>query len=569
MYSQKKYSKEYNDITSQVFEKSLEGVMITDCDNKIVLVNQAFEEMTGFSLKDIRGLEANILKSGINDNNFYHKMWQRLNNKGSYRGEIWNRKKDGSHLACFLSIRVVYDTHGDIKNYIAMYLDITAKVQNEEEIYKLAYHDILTKLPNRTRFNQYITNLLEQQERVEKPFALLFLDLDNFKYVNDTFGHNTGDLLLIKVGKILKSILRKTDFIARLGGDEFTIVIENYESLQQIKTLCTKIIDRLMQQFIIKANKFNIGCSIGVAIYDDDGMNQTTLLKHADTAMYKSKQNGKNRFTFHTQAMNNELAKKIELENGLKDALLFGEFEVYYQAKVSLCNDTIQAAEALIRWNNPLLGIVGPNDFISFAEEVGIINQIGDFVLNSVFTNIEKIKEILQDNNFVVSINISSLQLQEKSFVERVKFFLDKTQCDPNMIEFEITETIIMANIEENISKLLEIKKLGINLSIDDFGTGYSSMSYLQKLPVDTLKIDKSFIDEISKNGDENILVNAIISLAKALKLTTIAEGVEYSYQEKYLRDIECNAIQGFLYSKPLPLQDFLEYTEQFNQKEN
>ena len=569
MYSRKTHSKEYNAITSQVFEKSLEGVMITDCDNKIVLVNQAFEDMTGFLLKDIRGLGANILKSGINDNNFYFKMWQRLNNKGSYRGEIWNRRKDGSHLACFLSIKVVYDSNGDIKNYIAMYLDITTKVQNEEEIYKLAYHDILTKLPNRTRFNQYITALLEKKERDEKPFALLFLDLDNFKNVNDTFGHNTGDLLLIKVGKILKSILRKTDFIARLGGDEFTIVIEDYESLQQIKTLCTKIIDRLMQQFIIKSNKFHIGCSIGVAIYDEDGMNQTTLLKHADTAMYKSKQNGKNRFTFHTQAMNNELAKKIELENGLKDALLFGEFEVYYQAKISLGDDSIQGAEALIRWNNPLLGIVGPNDFIPFAEEVGIINQIGDFILNSVFTNIEKIQEVSADNNFVVSINISSLQLQERLFVERIKFFLDKTQCDPTMIEFEITETIVMSNIQENINKLLEIKELGIKISIDDFGTGYSSMSYLQKLPIDTLKIDKSFIDDITKDEDENILVNAIVSLAKALKLTTVAEGVEHSFQAKYLRDIKCDSIQGYLYSKPIPLNDFLEYTKKFNQKEN
>jgi len=569
MYSQKTHSQEYNDITSQVFEKSLEGVMITDCDNKIVLVNQAFEDMTGFLLRDIRGLEANILKSGINDNKFYYKMWQRLNKKGSYRGEIWNRKKDGSQLACFLSIKVIYDENGDIKNYIAMYLDITTKVQNEEEIYKLAYHDILTKLPNRTRFNQYITTLLEKQEREPKPFALLFLDLDHFKYVNDTFGHNTGDLLLIKVGKIFKSILRKTDFIARLGGDEFTIVIENYESLQQIKALCTKIINRLKQQFIIKKDKFHIGCSIGVAIYDDDGMNQTTLLKHADTAMYKSKQNGKNRFTFHTQAMNNELAKKIELENGLKDALLFGEFDVYYQAKISLDTDTIQGAEALIRWNNPLLGVVGPDKFIAFSEEVGLINQVGDFVLNSVFDTMEKIKNILQNDNFVVSINISSLQLQERLFVERVKSFLETTQCDPNMIEFEITETIIMSNIQENIDKLLEIKKLGIKISIDDFGTGYSSMSYLQKLPIDSLKIDKSFIDNITDNGDEDILVNAIISLAKALKITTVAEGVEHSYQEKYLRGVECNAIQGFLYSKPLPLQDFLHYTEKFNQKEN
>jgi diguanylate cyclase (GGDEF)-like protein/PAS domain S-box-containing protein len=545
------------ELASQVFEQSLEGVMITDSNNEIIMVNNAFEQMTGFSRDEVKGLEANILKSGINKKKFYFNMWQKLKESGNYRGEIWNRKKDDTHFACFLSIKVIYDDNGDVKNYIAMYLDITEKLQNEEEIYKLAYHDILTKLPNRTRFNEYLTTLLDHRERVPKQFALLFLDLDNFKYVNDQFGHNIGDLLLIKVAKILKTILRKTDFIARLGGDEFIILVDEYENINQIHVLCDKIIKSLAEKFTIKGNKFKIGCSIGIAIYDNDGKKQTELLKNADTAMHKSKQNGKNRFTFYTQEMNDELKRKIELENGLKNALITGEFEVYYQPKISLKTDKIIGAEALIRWNNAILGVVPPNDFIPFAEEIGLIGEIGDFVLEDVFKNINTIKKYNDD--LVVSINISSIQLQEKHFVKKIKKLLNQSDCNTKNIEFEITETIIMTNVDDTIQKLLAIKELGISISIDDFGTGYSSMNYLHKLPIDIIKIDKSFIENIFGKEDSTILINAIVSLSKALNLKTVAEGVEEKFQKEHLKKIDCDIMQGYLFSKPLVFKDFLE----------
>ncbi|MGB5867276.1 MAG: EAL domain-containing protein, partial [Arcobacteraceae bacterium] len=550
MNSLKKFKYEENiQLASQVFEQSLEGIMITDENNHIVMVNSAFENMTGFAFYDVKGLRANILKSGINNDKFYANMWERLNTKGSYRGEIWNRKKDGTQLACFLSIKVIYNEHGKAQNYIAMYLDITEKLQNEEAIYKLAYHDILTKLPNRTKFNQYLTTLLEQRERIHKKFALLFLDLDNFKYVNDQFGHDIGDLLLIKVAKIFKTILRKSDFVARLGGDEFTIIVDDYENINQLKALCSKIIKALSIRFTIKGNKFTIGSSIGISVFDNDGATQKELVKNADTAMYKSKQNGKNRFTFYTQSMNDELNRKIELENGLKYAINSGEFEMYYQAKTSLRTGEIIGAEALIRWNNLFLGIVPPNDFIPFAQECGLIGAIGDFVLNDVFKRVHELTKYNKD--LVISVNISALQLEEKNFVAKVKKFLLETNCDPKNIEFEITETIIMTNIETTIQKLLELKALGISLSIDDFGTGYSSMSYLQKLPIDTIKIDKSFIDNISTKEDTTILINAIVSLSKALNLKTVAEGVEQEFQKNYLQKIQCDSMQGYLFSKP------------------
>jgi len=344
--------------------------------------------------------------------------------------------------------------------------------------------------------------------------------------------------------------------VSRLGGDEFTIIIDDYENINQIKALCTKIIKSLSTKFTIKGNKFHIGCSIGIAVYHNDGDTQNELLKNADTAMYKSKQNGKNRFTFFTQAMNEELSRKIELETGLKYAINSNEFEMYYQPKVSFKTNKIVGAEALIRWNNIFLGVVSPGDFIPFAEEIGLINEIGDFIFEDVFTKVSEITKY--DEKLVISVNISSIQLQQKGFVEKVKYFLEKTGCNPYNIEFEITETIIMTNIESNIKKLLEIKELGISLSIDDFGTGYSSMNYLHKLPIDTIKIDKSFVENIATKEDSTVLVKAIISLSKALNLTTVAEGVEEEFQQEYLRDLECDTMQGYLFSKPLVYDEFI-----------
>lgn len=545
---------------SLVFKESLAGIMITDAENKIIKVNSAFSSMTGYAQEEIIGLEANILKSDVNNSIFYYKMWNSLIKKGEWRGEIWNRKKDDTAITCLLSIKALYNESGNIQNYIAMYLDITEKKQSEDEVFHLAYHDTLTKLPNRTQFNKHITELIEIYDRKnstkEKYFAVLFLDLDNFKYVNDTFGHNIGDLLLIKVAKIFKSILRKIDFVARLGGDEFTIVVEEYENIQQIKVLCTRIINRLSEQFEIKGHKFNIGCSIGIAIYPKDGSNKNLLIQHADTAMYQSKRDGKNKFTFHTQQMNDELNRKMQLDIGLKEALQFGEFEMHYQAKVSIENENVLGAEALIRWKNPLLGYVSPEEFIPYAEESGFILEIGKFILQEVFTKVSSLETL--HNNLIISVNISSLQLEQEDFLDIVKNLLEETRCNPHMIEFEITETKIMTNIEENIEKLLELKALGISISIDDFGTGYSSMSYLQKLPIDIIKIDKSFIDEMLDSEDSKILTRAIISLSQALNLKTIAEGVESNEQKEYLKKLGCDYIQGYLYAKPLPFRLFL-----------
>lgn len=553
----KKNISEQLELSALVFEESIEGIMITDAENKIIKVNDAFVKMTGYRQKEIAGCRANILKSDVHNSSFYYKMWKKLEAKGQWRGEIWNRTKNSQPIACFVSIKVLYDVDGNVKNYIAMYLDITEKKHTQDELFHLAYHDTLTKLPNRTQFNQHITTLINHYDREEKEFAVLFLDLDNFKYVNDSYGHNIGDLLLIKVAKIFKSVLRNVDFVARLGGDEFTVVIDDYQNIKQIQTLCKRIIEKLAQPLEIRAKKLSIGCSIGVAVYPKDGITKNALIKNADTAMYESKHNGKNIFTFHTKQMNEELHRKMQLDNGIREALALGEFEMHYQAKLATEDKSIIGAEALIRWNSPSLGNISAIELISYAEESGLIKEIGNFILENVFESVALLEKSF--GSIVVSINISSLQLQDSEFIYTVMSLLKKTKVNPKMIEFEITETKIMHNIEENIEKLLRLKRLGIGISIDDFGTGYSSMSYLQKLPIDIIKIDKSFIDEIHLSNDSEILVKAIVSLSKALNLKTVAEGVEVQAQLEHLQNIGCDYIQGYLYSKPLPLKDFTE----------
>jgi len=560
----------YNDVTkakqaeqdlelaAKVFDTSLEGILIADKDVKIIKANESFLKMSGFDFDEIVGKKANILRSNIHDEKFYNDMWNSIELNGSWQGEIWNRRKNGESFAVFLNITTSRDDDNNIKNYIAIYLDITEQKKSQDYIYKLAFSDILTKLANRAQFDIEINRYITKAKRDKNSFALLFLDLDNFKYVNDTFGHDIGDLLLIDVASRLENIVRDVDFIARLGGDEFVIIMDNIQNNDKVILLCERILAQFKKQFTIKNNKFKAGCSIGISIYPNDGTDKNMLVKHADTAMYTSKKEGKNRFYFHTQEMNREFSRKLELDTQLREALEKNQFEIYYQPKICVHKKTIIGAEALIRWNSPKLGFVNPAEFIPYAEESGLIIPIGDYVLETVIKKVKELEYITTD--LKVSLNVSSMQLSENNFIQKVESILKVTKCNTSMLEFEITETKIMQNVEENIEKLLKIKELGISISIDDFGTGYSSMSYLQKLPINIIKIDKSFVDNIPHTHDGNVIVQGIISLSKALSLKIIAEGVEIQEQNDFLKDNGCDMIQGYLYSKPLKEVDFLEF---------
>ena len=555
-----KQAEEELQLSAQVFENSIQGILISDKDAIVLKANQAFYDMSGYSAEEVIGKKANKLKSNIHEKEFYENMWNKINSDNYWQGEIWNRKKNGESFAVILNISTILDSKNEVKNYIAIYLDVTEQKKAQESIIRLAYNDILTDLPNRTQFELKIENNIKRAKSTKSKFALLFLDLDNFKYINDTLGHNIGDLLLIQTANRLKTVLKDLDFIARLGGDEFVIISESKDDSEDIGILCNNILEQFSEQFIIESNHLQIGCSIGVAIYPNDGLDKDTLLRNADTAMYKSKQDGKNRFYFHTKDLNQEFRRKLELDLNIKKALSNNEFEMYFQPKVCIQSDILMGAEALIRWKSPTLGMVSPIEFIPYAEETKLIIEIGDFIFHTLFNEIKNLENM--GKNLKIAINISSVQLSEENFVEHVESLLNQYQCNPEMIEFEITESKIMRNVDSNIEKLKKLKALGISISIDDFGTGYSSMSYLQKLPIDVIKVDKSFVDDIVLSEDGNLIVKGIISLANALSLKTVAEGVETQEQYDFLKENKCDMIQGYLYSRPLDKESFYSFIQ-------
>lgn len=561
----------YNDVTqakqaeaelklsAKVFDNSLEGMMITNERTKIVKVNSTFLNISGYTEEEALNSYANLLKSDLHDDAFYQELWREIHTKGSWQGEIWNRRKDGEVFAVFSHITAVRDG-GKVKNYVAMYLDITEKLKAQEYINKLSYTDLLTKLPNRTLFDIELDGFVKRGIKDKMSFALLALDIDNFKYINDSFGHSIGDNLLKEITEKLKTVVRDADFIARVGGDEFVIIVDNVEFDEEIGLLCKDILSLFDEPFKIGINKINLGTSIGISVFPNDGDNKEQLLRSADTALYKAKEIGKNRFLFHTPQMNKDVSKKLELDEFLRETITNEGFDVFYQPKSCFQQGKFVGAEALIRWNHPKLGFVSPLDFIPYAEESGLIIPIGNLVLKRVC---EKISFLEKQGICVrIAVNISSVQLDEDDFVENVQAILREKECNTKYLEFEVTESKIMNNVEVNIKKLTEIKKLGIKISIDDFGTGYSSMSYLQKLPVDTIKIDKSFIDNVPNSEDGNLIVKGILALTKGLSLETVAEGVETQEQKDFLKENGCDILQGYLYSKPLGDDDFAKFVE-------
>jgi len=453
------------------------------------------------------------------------------------------------------------DEDGNIVSGIGTVQDITERKRYENKLERLANYDTLTGFANRTFLFSYLQKVVHRCKRNNKMAALLVLDIDHFKEINDSYGHDIGDELLTLVSKRLSTRIRGGDFISRLDGDEFAIILEDINSSGDAAVFAKEIMSGLTEPFYLSnTSEVHISATAGIVIAPKNAETAEELIQFADTALYKGKKDKRGSICYYSDELTELAKKRIELESRLRRAIENSEFELYYQPQVHIKSKRIIGAEALIRWNNSKLGFVSPAEFIPYAEETGFIIPIGNFVLESVF---KKAKE-LEDKGYDLSIalNISSVQLEDEKFINQVKSLLSSTQCKPEMLEFEITESKIMSNVEENITKLLLIKKMGIKISIDDFGTGYSSMSYLQKLPIDILKIDKSFIDNIniSSANAGNVLVHGIVSLAKALSLKTVAEGVEMQEQNDFLKEIGCDIIQGYLYSKPLNSNDFFDF---------
>jgi diguanylate cyclase (GGDEF)-like protein/PAS domain S-box-containing protein len=546
-------------LSAQVFLGSMEAIVITDVDNNIIQVNKAFTEITGYTLQEVIGKNPRILNSGQQSHAFYCNMWETLLEQGVWQGELMDRRKDGEVYPKWLSITVVRNENGDISNYIGLFSDITERKASHERIQYLAHFDALTDLPNRSLLKDHLNLAIEMAKRNQTQLAILFLDLDRFKIVNDSLGHHAGDLLLKIASERLKNCTRKSDTVARLGGDEFVILLSHIRESSDAARVAKKVNDAVAAPFVLDGVEVNLGTSIGIAVYPDNGLDGPELIKNADAAMYYAKENEKNHFQFFSPVMNDKAFEQLELENDLRLALRKGEFFLQYQPQIDILTGNIIGAEALIRWQHPKRGLVPPNNFISLAERCGLIVPIGEWVFRTAcLQNMAWQKEGLAP--IVIAVNIAAQQFRHKNFSDSLVAILDETGVNPNLIELEITESAIMENAEAILNTLHALKAIGLKLSIDDFGTGYSSLSYLKHFPIDKLKIDRSFVMDITDDSKNNAIIETIIHLGGNLGIKVIAEGVETAEQLATLEKLGCDEIQGYYFSRPLDAPHFANF---------
>ncbi|QFY43859.1 EAL domain-containing protein [Candidatus Methylospira mobilis] len=544
-------------LASLVFQSSSEGMTITDADATIISVNPAFTSLTGYSPDEVIGKKPNILKSGRHDIAFYQAMWRDLNSTGHWGGEIWNQRKNGEVYAERLLINTIYNDDGVAHRRVALFSDITQKKKDEELIWQQAHFDPLTGLPNRRMFHDRLQQEINKADRTGLPFALIFLDLDRFKEVNDTFGHNMGDELLKQVSQRLSCCVRNYDTVARLGGDEFTIILSNLEELNGVERVARAILHNLSEAFLLGDEVFQSSASIGITLYPKDADTLEALIKSADQAMYVAKQQGRNRYHYFTPSLQENAQVRMRLINDLRGALADNQFRLYYQPIIELATGGIRKAEALIRWQHPTRGLIDPYEFIRVAEETGMIVEIGDWVCREAARQVGHWRSALSIE-FQISINKSPMQFNDAEDAQTE--WLDQVRAlglPTQSLGVEITEGLLMDAGTDVIDKLLELRNAGIQVSLDDFGTGYCSLAYLKKFHIDYLKIDQSFVRNLAPDSDDMALCEAITVMAHKLGLKVIAEGVETEDQRKLLIDIGCDYGQGYLFSKPIPSEEF------------
>lgn len=554
----------YN-IISNIFENSNEAILITDAHAKILETNEAFSRITGYSKEEVYGKTPRIMKSDRHDEDFFRELWQTLIKTGHWQGEIWDRKKSGEIFPKWLNMSSIKNEKGETTYYIGIFSDITALKQTEEQLYYYAYYDILTKLPNRLLLQDRLKQAILQAKRNRKILAVLFIDLDRFKNVNDTLGHRIGDLVLQQVAERLNSEMRQNDTLSRHGGDEFIVIANDLSRSEDATVIAQKILDSLTQNFNIEGHQLFISASIGIALYPLDGSTSDVLLRNADNAMYNAKEKGRNKFLFFSNDMNAHATERLRIETNLRFAIEKGEFILCYQPRINLQNGSIIGMEALIR-RQEKDWLVPPSYFIHIAEETGLITEIGIWTLKEAC---RQTKAWQQEglNDLCVSVNVSAIQFHEKNFLQQVTDILHETGLNPKYLELEITERSILESVQDTIKRMQALKEMGIHISLDDFGTGYSSLSYLTRLPIDTLKIDISFIKEITTSREGASIVKGIILLAHNLNLITLAEGVETEKEYVYLRENDCDELQGFYFSFPLNTEAFKKFVLQKNKK--
>jgi len=556
--TERRRSEEQNRLLARVFENTIEGIMLTDAEGVILMVNPAFTSITGYSEGEAKGQTPALLSSGRHSPEFFQHLWKTLEDQRNWQGEIWNRRKDGQSYPAWLTITALQDPQGAVTHYVGVFHDITEIKRSEEKITHQAYHDALTGLPNRLLFNDRLKVALAHAQRKQLGLGVMFMDLDNFKNINDSLGHAVGDRLLQSVARRLSRWVREEDTVARLGGDEFIMLLQGIEDPDYSVHVAQRILESVAEPFRVGDQELFVTASIGITLFPHDGRDLETLVSNADMAMYRAKESGRNSYKLFTPAMNAQVVQRMAMERALRKALERREFRVYYQPKVDLETGGVVGVEALLRWMRPSVGLVGPDEFIPVAEDTGLIVPIGQWVLETACAR-AKLWHNQGHTDLQMAVNLSPRQFQQRNLVSMVKGILAETGLDPRCLELEITESVIMHSVEEAIVTLQELSELGVQLALDDFGRGYSSLYYLKRFPMNALKIDRSFVSDIAVDPDDASIVNTIISMSRSLKLKVVAEGVETSAQLDFLRQHQCDQMQGFLFSQPIPGQEITE----------
>lgn len=548
-----------------VYEHSIEGIIICDKDTKIISVNRAFIEMSGFSEKQILGNKPSMFKSGKHDDLFYKKMWQSINTNGYWKGEIIDKNGSGYDRYKHMTIIALKNEKNEAYRYIGIFMDISQQKKDEEVILYQANYDELTDLPNRNLFNDRLVKAIQTSDRHKDKVALMFIDLDNFKMVNDTYGHAAGDQLLVEIANRLQATVRKSDTVARLGGDEFVIILQDLNGFQELEVIASKLIHNLSEKINIEKHEVFTSISIGVTVYPDDARDMSELLKNADMAMYQAKSDGKNTFRFFQKDMNKKLTRYIDIENRLRNAIENKELYLNYQPIIDLAINKASSVEVLMRWHNNELGNITPDEFIPISEETGLIVRQGEWVLNKACSQFNKLNSMNEDL-VSIKINVSARQLRDKNFNSVLASVVEKTGVDYQSIYIEITESIFIEDQDSAIFRELELlHSMGVRIALDDFGTGYSSLSYLKRFPVDILKIDRSFIRDIMTDDGDKGVVKAIINMAKSLDIKVVAEGVETKDQLDFIRQHGCDYAQGYYFCRPIAIDELEIYLKQSN----
>ncbi|NGZ06401.1 MAG: EAL domain-containing protein [Magnetococcales bacterium] len=546
-------------LAARVFDNTGEGIAVTDANGRILSINPAFTRITGYAAHEAVGRNMNLLKSGRHALEFYERLWDELTTGGQWQGEFYNRRKDGSIYPQWSSISAVYAPGGQIENFITVFSDLTALRESEQNLLYVTGHDALTGLPNRHLFHERLTFVLNEASVAGTMVWVLLLDLDRFKVVNETMGHDVGDVLIVEVGRRLDATLGGRGSLSRLGGDEFAVILPKTEDAQSVAQLADAMLQAMRVPFILHDVEFFVGASIGIGVHPLDGEDAKTLMKNVDAALYHAKERGRNNFQFFRNEMNARALARMRMETSLRLALEREEFELFFQPQIHLATGDLAGVEALMRWRRPGHGMVAPGEFIPLAEETGLIIAMGNWALNDACQRAMR-WFAAGVTPFRVAVNLSGLQFEQPDFVQRVTEVLAASGLEPQWLELELTESIAMGDAVETLIKLKSLSEVGVRLSIDDFGTGFSSLKYLKRFPIDTLKIDQSFVRNCAKDLEDAVIIRAVIGLAHSLGLTVIAEGVELREQIDFLEVHGCNEVQGYFYGRPMPEEALLEF---------